>query len=330
MEDKWRWSLVAAIGPIAWGSSYYVTAQFLPIDHPLWGAAIRAVPAGFILLAISRRLPRGSWWWRSLVLGTLNMGAFFALVYLAAQLLPTSLATTIMAMSSAVMLLAAWALLRERPRLVAAIGAALGLGGVCLLLLSGVDRIEPLGVVASLGAMLMSSIGYVLATKWGRRAEVPVLASTAWQLLAGGLVLVAVAIVVEGSPPEIDVSAGLGFAYVSVVATAVAFASWFAALQRLGAGVVGLIGLLNPVTGVLVGIAIAGETLTCAQLGGLALVLIGILLGTRARGRPEGPEARTPPDVSPGDDSAGESQPEPRGNSGTRVQGGMPEVAADC
>jgi probable blue pigment (indigoidine) exporter len=64
-----------------------------------------------------------------------------------------------------------------------------------------------------------------------------------------------------------------------VVATALAFAAWFAGLRHLSAGTVGLIGLLNPVTGVLLGTTLAAETLTAQQSAGLVLVLAGILIG---------------------------------------------------
>src|SRR5918994_5341249 len=92
----WRWSLICAIAPVAWGSTYFVTHEYLPPDAPLFGAAIRALPAGLILLALARRLPTGAWWWRSLLLGAVNFSAFFVLIYLAAQLLPTSVASTVM------------------------------------------------------------------------------------------------------------------------------------------------------------------------------------------------------------------------------------------
>ena len=64
---------------------------------------------------------------------------------------------------------------------------------------------------------------------------------------------------------------------------ALAFAAWFAGLRHLPAGTVGLIGLLNPVTGVLLGTAVAGEVLTVQQLCGLVLVLVGVVLGPAAR-----------------------------------------------
>ncbi len=140
---------------------------------------------------------------------------------------------------------------------------------------------------AGLLLLAVSSFGYVLAKRWS--AEVDVLASTAWQLLGGGLLLLpfavafafAFAFAFEGSPPTLDAPELLGFAHVAIVATAVAFAAWFAGLRRLPAATVGLLGLLNPVTGVLLGTAIAGETLTLRQICGLMPTLTGILLGRR-------------------------------------------------
>ncbi|MFC4615181.1 DMT family transporter [Cellulomonas algicola] len=281
MEEKTlRWSLITAVAPLTWGTTYYVTKHALPADAPLWGAVLRALPAGLVLLLVVRRLPRGSWWWRSLVLGTLSMGAFFALIYVAAQLLPSSVASTVMATSPVVMMLVAWALLAQKPRVLALAGAGLGVVGVAAMLLTGGGEIRPLGVAASVAAMLMSSVGFVLATRWADGVDV--VSSTAWQLVAGGLVLVPFAVAVEGAPPALDGRAILGFAYVSLVATAVAYLAWFSGLRRLPAGTVGLVGLLNPVAGVLVGVLVAGEHLGPLQVIGIVVVLAGVVLGQPA------------------------------------------------
>ncbi|MFZ4843609.1 DMT family transporter [Mycetocola saprophilus] len=277
METNLRWILITAIAPILWGSTYYVTAHLLPADSPLWGSAIRALPAGLILLAISRKLPRGSWWWRSLVLGTINMGAFFALVYVAAQLLPTSIASTIMATGPIVMMLVAWALIRERPKIIAVVGAILGLAGVAIMLGGGGGEISPLGVLASVAAMVLSAFGFVLAKRWA--GQVDPLSLSAWQLIAAGLVLLAAAALVEGAPPALTPNMLWGFGYVSILATALAYTAWFTGLKHLSAGSVGLIGLLNPVVGVLLGTVLAGESLTPQQILGLVLILVGIVLG---------------------------------------------------
>ena len=282
MENTLRWAAVTAIAPVAWGTNYFVTHEYLPTGHPLYGAVFRALPAGLLLLCLARRLPRGVWWWRSLLLGVCNMGAFFALIYLASQLLPVSLASTIMSASPLTMALFAWALLAERPTVQVLAGAGAGIAGVVLLLGTGTTAVDLRGVAASVAALTMSSCGYILAKKWGR-ADDP-LATTSWQLIAGGLVLIPLAVVFEGAPPALDLPAIAGFAYVGLVATALAFTAWFTGLRHLSAATVGLIGLLNPVTGVLLGVLVSGEVLTARQVFGLVLVLLGITLSRPARG----------------------------------------------
>jgi probable blue pigment (indigoidine) exporter len=275
MEDKWRWALVTAVAPVAWGSNYWVTRHALPAGFPLYGALIRALPAGLLLLAVRPRRPRAAWWWRSLTLGAMNVGAFFALIYVAAQLLPTSIASMIMATSPIALMLSAWLIVAERPRVPAMIGAVIGIAGVVTMLAGGSGTVDPLGVLASVAAMALSSVGYLLARRWGGDIDVPTL--TAWQLIAGGVLLAVAAAAFEGAPPAVDAIAALGFAYVSLVATALAFACWFAGLRHLDAGTVGLVGLLNPVTGVVLGTLLTGESVGPQQVAGIALVLAGIL-----------------------------------------------------
>ena len=299
MEGNRRWLLITAIAPVAWGATYYVTHRWLP-DQPVWGAAIRALPAGLLLLLLVRKLPRGAWWWKSLVMGTLNVGAFFVLVYAAARLLPSSLASTIMATSPVALALVAWLVVQERPNALRLCGAAVALGGVALMLLSGRIGVDGVGVAASVTAMLMSSVGFILGKRWN--PEVGVMASTAWQLTAGGLMLLPAAAITEGGPPHVGASGIAAYAFLTLIATAVAYLAWFGGLRHLRADVVGLIGLLNPVTGVVLGVIVAGDALGTRQYFGLALVLAGItgplaqdLSGSRTRLSPVTAQASRQP-----------------------------------
>lgn len=304
METNWRTLSLTALAPITWGSGYYVTETYLPPDRPLFGALVRALPFGLLLLAFRPQLPRGEWWGRALLLGTLNVGAFFVLIFVAAYRLPGGLAATLTATAPVMMMLLAWGLVRERPRAASLIGAAVGFTGVALLVLRGGAVVDPIGVAASFAAVAMSSLGYVLIKRW--TPPVDMLTFTAWQLVAGGLVLLPVAILVEGPPPPLDLQAVGGFLYLGLVATVLANVLWFQGLRRLPAAAVSLVGLLNPVAGTIVGIALAGEAFGPTQALGMLLVLAGIAVGQpaiadrlRARRQPQPIVTLTSLDSSP-------------------------------
>ncbi|MCS3843734.1 DMT family transporter [Microbacterium sp. AK031] len=286
-----RWPLVAAIGPIAFGSTYWVTREFLPSDSPLWGSAMRALPAGIVLLLGVRRLPRGAWWWRSIVLGTLNMGLFFCLVYVAAQLLPSSVAASITSVAPLMIAAFAWLILHEKPTPRVLIGSGVGAAGVLLIVGTATGRLDIWGVAASFASMAMSALGAILMKRWNDGT--PVLTVTAWQLLVGGIELTIVAAMFEGAPPAVSSTELIAFAYVSLIATALGFFCWFSGFRHLPAGVVGVIGLLNPVTGVALGVMISGETLSALQLLGVGLVLGSIALVNTRRSGTETRRVRT-------------------------------------
>ena len=306
MEAKWRLVAITSVAPIAWGATYVVTRHLLPPDAPLWGAALRALPAGLLLWALARRRPRGQWWWRAPLLGLLNFGAFFVLVYLAAQLLPSSIAASIMALAPLALAGIAWPLLAQRPTARWAAGAVLGIAGVLLVVDLGAGSVSPTGVAASVIALLASSLGAILTTRW--RDDTPLLATTAWQLTAGGIALVVAAGIVEGPPPHVDATGIAAYAGIAVVATALAFVCWFTGLRHLPAGTVGIIGLLNPVTGVVLGVVIGGESLAALQAVGIALVLLSLVIARPrrtnagplpvARRREEAPRALSAQDES--------------------------------
>lgn len=272
--------LLTAVAPAAWGTTYIVTERLLPPDRPLFAATVRALPIGLVLLALLRRRPQGDWWWRAAVLGACNIGLFFPLVFLAAYHLPGGLAATVQAASPLAVMAMALPALGERPGAIR-IGAALvGLTGVALLVLRSPGQVSALGLAAALGSVLVSAFGFVLIKRWP--APVDMLTLVSWQLVAGGLLLLPVGLLVEGPPPAVDASAVAGFLWLAVVGTGLAYYCWFRGLAAMPAGAVSLVGLLNPVVGTALGVAIAGELFGWAQALGMVLVLGGVVAGQPA------------------------------------------------
>jgi len=268
--------------PAVWGTTYAVTTELLPPDRPLLAAVLRALPAGLLLVAVTRRLPRGSWWWRATVLGALNIGAFFALLFVAAYRLPGGVAAVAGAVQPLLVAGLAAPLLGERAHARQVVAAVAGLGGVALMVLRSQARLDAVGVAAALGGACAMATGVVLAKRWGRPA--PVLAVTGWQLVAGGLLLVPLALAVEGPPPgRVDAAGIAGYAYLSLVGTAAAYTLWFRGIAALPVTDVTLLGLLSPVVATALGWLALGQGLTGGQVTGALVVLAALVTAQRRR-----------------------------------------------
>ncbi|MGD9700907.1 MAG: EamA family transporter [Acidimicrobiia bacterium] len=274
---------ITALAPAAWGLTYLVTTELLPADRPLLAGALRALPAGLVLAAFTRRRPIGSWWVKASVLGILNIGAFFALLFAAAYRLPGGVAATLGAVQPLVAAGLAAALLRERLRITVALAGVLGVVGVGLLVLRANARLDAVGVLAGLAGAASMATGVVLTKRWGR--PVPLAAFTSWQLVAGGLVLAPVALIVEGAPPHLSVSNLVGFGWLATGGTAAAYLLWFRGIARLPVGQVSLLGLASPVVATASGWIVLHQALAAPQLIGGALVLLALWIGQRPAAR---------------------------------------------
>lgn len=280
------------VAPIFWGTTYLVTTQFLPPDRPLLAATLRALPAGLLILLITRRLPRGAWWWKSLVLGTLNIGVFFALLFLAAYRLPGGVAATMGAVQPLLVTVLAARILGDRVTGLRVAAGIAGVFGVALLVLQATARLDLLGVLAALGGAAVMAVGTVLAKRWGQPAHP--LVSTSWQLLAGGLVLVPILLLVEGLPTEPLTPGNLaGYAYLAVLGTALSYTLWFRGIQNLPVASVAFLGLLSPVVAVACGWALLQQPLSLGQVVGAAIVLAAVVATNAVSpGRPPGQARR--------------------------------------
>ncbi|WP_334147712.1 EamA family transporter [Microbacterium sp.] len=271
--------LLTALAPISWGTTYLVTTELLPPGHPLFAGLMRALPAGLLAIAIGRRLPSGGWWLKAAVLGILNIGAFFPLLFLAAERLPGGVAAAVAGAQPLIILGLGALVLHDRIRPLTAAIAAAGAGGVALVVLSPAAGIDALGIIAALGGVTATAAGMVLTKRWGRPAGVGAVAYAGWQLTAGGLFLLPLTALWEGVPAEIDPGAALGYLWLGTVGGLLAYTLWFRGIQELPVIAPGLLALLSPVVATVLGATIGGETFTVIQLIGIAVVLAALVAG---------------------------------------------------
>jgi probable blue pigment (indigoidine) exporter len=275
--NRTRLIAATAAAPLLWGTTYITTTELLPPDRPLLASVARALPAGLILLAFTRTLPRGVWWWRSLVLGTLNIGAFFVLLFVSAYRLPGGVSATLGAVHPLIVaLLAVW-VLRDPHGPRTWVAACLGVVGVAMLVLTPGAALDGVGVVAGLLAGASTALGVVLTKRWGR--PVDLVSFTSWQLIWGGVLLVIPLLLIEGLPPTVTATQGLGFVWLITGGAVVSYLLWFRGVLALPAAQVSVLAFLAPLMATALGWAVLGESFTATQAVGGLVVVTAVLLG---------------------------------------------------
>jgi probable blue pigment (indigoidine) exporter len=278
-----RLTAVTATTPVLWGTTYFVTSELLPPDRPMTAAVLRALPAGLLLLAAAPRLPRGRWWGRLAVLSALNIGLFFPLLFLAAYRLPGGVAAVVGAAQPLIVAGLSLAVFGVRTRRWVLGWAAVAAVGVAMTVLTPAARLDPVGIAAALLGTTSMAAGLVLTARWGRPPGMGVLTATGWQLTMSGLALVPLVPLLDVGALSIDAAAVLGYAWLTLMGTALAYTVWFRGAAVLPSARVALLGPLAAVTAAAVGWLLLGQQLTALQVAGFAVAVAGVVGGQLRR-----------------------------------------------
>ena len=282
-------AVVTVFAPIAWGTTYVTVTELLPGGRPLFVAAIRVLPAGLLLLLVGRWQsswrPRGREWRTTAALALFNFALFFPLLIVGVYRLPGGVAAAFGGLQPLLNAALSWAIIGRRPRVAETLIGAAAAVGVALVVVRPGATFDLVGLLAATGATVSFAVGVVLTKRIP--AAPNRLASTGWQLLIGGVPLAALAVVVEGAPPELSFTNVIGFAYLSLIGTALAFVLWFSGICRLPTAAPPLLGLAAPLTGVTLGWLVLDQSLNGVQFLGFAITVAAM-----ARGATLGPSHR--------------------------------------
>ncbi|HCM05586.1 MAG TPA: EamA family transporter, partial [Oceanospirillales bacterium] len=240
--------IVTAIAPIFWGSTYIVTTELLPPDRPFIAAFLRLLPAGVILVLISRHLPKRSEWLHISIMAILNFAVFHVLLFTAAYRLPGGLAAVVGAVQPLIMMLLIWYVDNRKPAHLALVASIFGVLGMAALLLSPTSTWDLIGIIAATAGAVLMTFGVFLARRW--RTDMPLLAFTGWQLLIAGILLAPFAAFLDPDLPTLTAKNLLGYGYLSLFGTTLAYVLWFNGIAKLSPVAVSSLGLLSPITAV--------------------------------------------------------------------------------
>jgi drug/metabolite transporter (DMT)-like permease len=284
---------------LLWSSGFLAGALGTRDVPGLSLATVRLVLAGGLLVVVAvatgARWPRGRREWRDLVVtGLLIQAVQYGAVSCALALgVSAGLAALVLCLSPVVVAAFGGPLLGERLGPIGWAGSAVAVAGA---LVAGADHLDGGGGTAGLALLGLGLAGFAAGTLHQKRvgAEMDLRTGSAVQVLVGAVVLLPLALLVDGGLVLPGRAAGIGaLAWVTVVNSGVAVLLLFVLLRRgTAAGVSGLLYVVPAVTAVLA-VPILGQPLEPQTLTGLAVTLAGVLLVQRAS-RPAGPPRRAP------------------------------------
>ncbi len=167
------------------------------------------LPAGIALLIWSRRFPQRGEWAKLIVTGILNIGAFQALLFIAAYRLPGGLAAVIGAIQPLLVMLLARCVDRQRSPSAGGVlrhrrhtryGHAAAVAA---------HRTRPAGHRRGVSRGDQYGAGHWLSRRWA--LSLPIVALTGWQLTIGGVVLAPVALIVDPPLHQVTVLQAAGY-----------------------------------------------------------------------------------------------------------------------
>src|SRR6267142_1368483 len=269
-----RSRILLALGSlyVIWGSTFLAIRIALEGFPPLLLAGIRFIVAGLVTYAFVRLrgapAPSRTQWRSSLIVGALLVSGN-ACVVIAEQWVTSGVAAVAIASVPLWVALVA-GLFGRWPSRGEWVGLGVGLVGVALLQTGGDMRANPAGAIV----LTVSCASWAFGSIYSRRLPMPAgLMASAAQMLAGGTVILAVALL-HGE----RLHAVLALGYLIVAGSIVAYSAYQYLLSRVRPTLAASYAYVNPVVAVGLGAAVAGESVAPRAVGALALILSGVAM----------------------------------------------------
>jgi drug/metabolite transporter (DMT)-like permease len=278
---------------VIWGTTWIVIKYQLGTVNPSWSVTYRFATGGLALLGwcalkgLPLTVPRHALPFL-LVLGLFQFVLNFNFVYRSELYIPSGIPAVAFALLMVPNAILAWAFLGRRITARFALGSALGIAGVGLLFaqqlsLPGSRADTVLGLSLVVAGILSASVANVMQAS-PRALTFPPITGLGWAMLIGAAINALVASILAG-PPQFDPAPAywLGFLYLGVVASALAFAIYFDLVRQLGPAEAAWTGVLIPIIAMAISTVVEDFQWTGMAVAGCILALVGMVV---ALGKP--------------------------------------------
>ena len=151
-----------------------------------------------------------------------------------------------------------------------------------LVLVIGLDNIvghnsTTIGILIILGGFFSYAVNGILVPIYAK--DVEPLVTITYTIGFATIILIVLAFLLEQPiATELDTKNLLALLGLGVISTALVFSGYYTLLKRAGPFFTSLMGYLAPISGVVAGVIFLQESLVLAQIAGIFLVLVGVLL----------------------------------------------------
>jgi len=281
--NRREWAMLVTLS-VLWGGSFFFAEIALESLPPLTIVTLRvglaAITLWLVVLALKLPIPNSTPIWIAfLTMGLLNNVLPFSLIVWGQSQISSGLAAILNATAPLFGVIVAGILLRDESATPLKImGVVVGFAGVIVMM--DLSSIATSSLLAQL-AILAAALSYACASVYGRRFKAtglnPILVA-AGQVTGSTLLLLPIALWVDGNNPYANVPAQVWAAIISlaVFSTAAAYILYFKLLASAGATNILLVTLLVPVSAILLGWLFLEESLQTPHVIGMAMIALGL------------------------------------------------------
>jgi drug/metabolite transporter (DMT)-like permease len=285
--DAFDWVMLITLATV-WGGSFLFNAILVAELPVITIVAIRVTVAALALWGFARvtgrKIPTTPQVWGALlILGVLNNAIPFSLIVQGQTQITSGLASILNATTPLfTIIVAGFFLTDERFSILRVLGVIVGFSGVILMV--GPEALGDLGAdfwaqLCALGAALSYGFASVFGRRFRELKVDPVMVATG-QVTMSSLVLWPIALWIDGPQDILGLSfnAAASMFGLAVLCTSFAYIVYFLILERAGATNISLVTFLVPISAIILGVLVLGESIFIKEIIGMTLIGLGLAI----------------------------------------------------